>query len=67
MKYNKMGCDVFRYFMVELYRKMSHILLALGMLRQQPRDLLMTIRRRNLRGGMTFVVLEMDICAMLEQ
>ena len=30
-------------------------------------DLLTTLRRRNLGGGMTLVVLEIDICAMLEQ
>jgi len=46
---------------------MSHLLPIPRMLRQQPGDLLVTIRQRNLAGSMTVVVLEMNICAMLEQ
>lgn len=67
INYNKMGWDCLGTSCTNRTGKCHLFLLTLRMVRQQPRDALVTVRRRNLRGGMAVVVLEMDICAMLNQ
>jgi len=63
IKYDKMGWDCLGTLQNCC---MSYVFLTLQMLRQQSRDLPVTIRRGNLGGGMTLVVLEMEIRAILE-
>src|SRR5712691_11958620 len=69
IKYDKMGWACLGILWTYCTGKchMSHVLLTLRLLRQQPGDRVVTLRRRNLGRGMTVVVQEMNICAMLEQ
>src|SRR5260221_9539435 len=68
IKYDKMGWICLGTLWTdELYWSMSQLLLTLPMLRQHAHYPTVTLRRRNLGGGTTIVVPEMDICAMPEQ
>ena len=66
IKYDRMGWDCSGTLWTNCTGKW-HIFCSLcECSKQQARDLLVTPRRRNLGGGLTPVVLEMDACATLE-